>query len=518
MSPVVRTDYGPVRGVERDGCTEYLGIPFAAPPVGDRAFRRPAPPEPWNEALVADHPRSNPIQPRGGDHPAGQSQDCLYLNVFVPNIIVSGESAERAAGSVDAARSARPAKAIEPVETGISAKTVASTASDAFDGPRPVMVWIYGGSYSHGGSGMLNGDPTRLEYDMALFARETGAIVVTFNYRLNLYGFLNLHYLSERFDPNCGLFDQIAALRFVHDNIASFGGDPDNVTVFGQSAGAACILALMGMPEADGLFQRCIIQSACVEHFFSEEESERNTRRFLRMLGVRPDRLGDLLGIDPARVRRACRRYDALMLAGGEMRCAFSPTIDGITLRGDPKLAAMRSTLPMLIGNVGEEAERFVRGIPVALYPILTRLYGLHPKRAGDGDDGRNHPDDHVRDDVQDEHGVHGLRGYRRRVVDVASDHLYRRPLYEILDGYAGPAWKYEYRYQTPSGRAAGLGCFHASELPVLFGQPSRRLTVDDTESRRVGHEMRGIWGRFARTGDPGWARFSEDGAEYVIE
>lgn len=493
MSNTVRTHYGPVRGIERDGCIEYLGIPFAAPPIGDLAFRHPVPPEPWKGTLRADHARCNPIQPRGGEHSAGQSQDCLYLNVFVPNRHDTGS---------DARTGCRDSTGDGSMDKDFSVSTMplpdGSTGRD--DRPLPVMVWIYGGSYSHGGSGMLDGDPTRLEYDMALFARETGTIVVTFNYRLNLYGFLNLHYLSDRFDPNCGLFDQIAALRFVRDNIAAFGGDPDNVTVFGQSAGAACILALMGMPQAAGLFDKCIIQSACVEHFFAEEESERNTRRFLRILGVRTDRLDDLMGLDPARVRRACRRYDAAMLLGGEMRCAFSPTIDGITVCEEPKRAAARSTMPMLIGNVSEEAERFVRGIPVGLYPLLVRLYGLHPRRgSGIGDD-------------------RGIRAYRRRVVDAATGHLYRRPLYGILHDYAGPAWKYEYRYQTPSGRAAGLGCFHASELPVLFGQPSRRLTVDDPESRRVGHEMRDIWGRFARTGEPGWTRFSDDGVEHVIE
>lgn len=448
MPPVVHTRYGSVSGIDVNGCHEYLGIPFAAPPVGDLAFRHPVPPRSWSGVLDARHGSDNPIQPRDGDHPANQSQDCLYLNVFVP-------------------------------ETRRQAE------------PLPVIVWIYGGSYSHGGSGRLNADPDTLEYDMALFARDTGTIVVTFNYRLNLYGFLNLHMLSDRFDRNCGLYDQIAALRFVHENIAAFGGDPGRVTVAGQSAGAACILALLGMPEADGLFQRCIIQSACVEHFFTEEESERNTRRFLRILGVRPERSDELLDLDPARVRRAARRYNMTTLIGGEMRCAFSPTIDGVTLRDEPKRFAQRSTMPMVIGNVQQEAERFVRGIPTVCYPLLVRLFGLHPRK-GDG-------------------------GYRSRVVEAASEHLYFRPLREIVERRTAPTWKYEYRYQTPSGRAAGLGCFHASELPVLFGQPSRRLTVDDPESRRVGHRMHTDWGRFAHDGDPGWAQYAH-GGERIFE
>lgn len=142
MSGIIEISYGALEGIERNGCALYLGIPFAKAPVGDLAFRHPLPPEPWSGVLKADHGSCNPIQAPGGFYTGNNSMDCLYLNVFVPEEV--------------------PA-------------------------PLPVMVWIYGGSYSQGGAGAEDRAGTRLQYDLSRFARETGCVVVTFNYRLNLY-------------------------------------------------------------------------------------------------------------------------------------------------------------------------------------------------------------------------------------------------------------------------------------------------------------------------------------------
>ena len=196
----VATEYGLVRGIVRDGCEEYLGIPYAQPPVGELAFKHPVPPEPWDGVKDAVKGSINPVQGKGRSTILFDGRDCLYMNIFVPQDI----------------------------------------APDA-----PVMVWFYGGSYANGGVGRFREDGDELSYDMALFAKETKTVCVNFNYRLNLEGFFNLHFLDKNFDQNNGLFDQIMALKFVRNNIHRFGGNADNVTVFGQSAGAACMLALL---------------------------------------------------------------------------------------------------------------------------------------------------------------------------------------------------------------------------------------------------------------------------------
>lgn len=426
MSGIIETTYGAVEGVERDGCARYLGIPFAKAPVGDLAFRHPLPPEPWSGVLKADHGSCNPIQAPGGFYTGNNSMDCLYLNVFVPEEV--------------------PA-------------------------PLPVMVWIYGGSYSQGGAGAEEKDGSRLQYDLSRFARETGCVVVTFNYRLNLYGFLNLHFLDRSFDRNNGLYDQIMALRFVKENIAAFGGDPENVTLFGQSAGGACILALMTMPEAAGLFHRSIVQSACIEHFFTEEESEKHTRAYLRYAGVKT--AAELCSLEEQRIRDANTKYSAWLLRRGDIRCAFSPVIDGETLPAAPKEAVKASEVPMLIGNTAQEGNLFLSSIPAVALPFVAKLIHLDVKK--------------------------GPGRYKQRACDALTEHIYVRPQLEILKEYRGSGWRYVYNH-VPSD--SPMGCFHASELPVLFGV--NMLGIDGTGDE-TGKTMRSIWARFAKDGDPGW-------------
>ena len=188
-SKTVATEYGLVRGIVRDGCELFLGIPFAAPPVGDLAFKHPVPPAPWKGVFDADKAPKNPIQGKGHSNITYVDKDCLYLNVFVPK----------------------------------------GLPEDA-----PVMVWFYGGSYANGGCGNVSAKSDELNYDLVKFAKDTRTVVVSFNYRLNLEGFLNLNFLDKSFDRSNGLYDQMAALKYVRNNINRFGGDADNVTVFGQ--------------------------------------------------------------------------------------------------------------------------------------------------------------------------------------------------------------------------------------------------------------------------------------------
>ena len=279
-SRTVTTQYGLVRGIVKDGCEEYLGIPFAAPPVGELAFKHPVPPESWEGVRDVVRGSVNPVQGKGRSTISVDGKDCLYLNVFVP----------------------------------------LELSDDA-----PVMVWFYGGSYANGGCGRISDDSDELFYDLAKFAVDTKTIVVSFNYRLNLEGFLNLNFLDKKFEKSNGLFDQMAALKFVRNNIHRFGGDADNVTVFGQSAGAACIIALLGMPEAETLFDKAIIQSPCVESFWNESQSERLTHKYLQYIGVKPNELAALKDINTECIHIANSELKKLVFREGNSTCAFSP-------------------------------------------------------------------------------------------------------------------------------------------------------------------------------------------------
>lgn len=442
----VHTEYGTITGIRRNGCRVFLGIPFAKPPVGNLAFRHPVPPDPWEDVLPCQAGKANPIQSDGSFSAQYTSQDCLYLNIYVPENV---------------------------------------------SGPLPVMVWVYGGSYNTGGTGAAAEGSDEINYDLSFFARETNTIVVTFNYRLNLYGFLNLHFLSERFDQNCGLFDQILAMRFVRRNIQAFGGDPENITAFGQSAGGACILALMTMEDAKDLFQKCIIHSSCIEHFFTEKESERNTHTYLRIARIPADQLEMLLDLSSEQVEAINSKYSSRILKHGELRCAFSPTIDGVTLKAEPKSALNSSSLPLLIGCTKQEANLYISPIPSILTPFIALLLGVKVN-CGSGE-------------------------FKTRFSDAVTEHVYRRPMEEILSTYPGPSWRYEYAYVTPSNRINGLGSFHASDLPVLFGQSMPFENIDDPESQQMGKKMRAIWSRFAWNSSPGWAQWDKNLSPHLI-
>ena len=424
MKTIINTEYGQVSGVRHNGCTAYLGIPFAMPPVGLLAFRHPVKPHAWEGVYAAVRGMANPVQ-RLEEDPftsRNNSQDCLYLNVFVP----------------------------EDIPT-----------------PAAVMVWIFGGAFSVGGAGRQ--DDGSLMSDLSRFAADSQTIVVTLNYRLNVYGFLGLHQLSGRFDPNCGLYDQIMALRFVRDNIAAFGGDPERITVFGQSAGAASVLALMCMPEAEGLFRRCIVQSACIESFFTPEESRKNAELYLKLLGVTCPEM--LLTMPEDRLLAASQKYERLLLLKGELRCAFSPTVDGRSLPAAPVEDLKKHPLPLLIGNTLREGDFFLRSYPAAVLPFLARYLHVKVPKGSDS--------------------------YKERASDGLTQQIFLEPMKRMLRDYAAPVWKYEYRH--------GKNLGHIDELPILFG-----MTEGDT-----GVEMRRVWGQFAKTGELDWPQYGLSGVEY---
>ena len=274
------------------------------------------------------------------------------------------------------------------------------------------------------------------------------------------------------------------ALSFIRNNINRFGGDADNVTLFGQSAGAACILALLGMPEAGTLFDKAILQSPCAISFWTEEESMHYTKKYLQYLDVKSSELSRLKDIDIASVHEANKKLREFVFREGKATCAFSPVIDGVTIKTRPVDLAKSSNKPVLIGTCSQEGDAFICNIPTVALPLAAYWFKF-----------KYYPG----------------KNSRRIMSDNFTDFFYKNPSRELARDIKGPSWVYEYQYMTPDIEKRGAGCFHASDLPVLFGKSSSYANIDDPVSQRVGEKMREYWSEFAYTGALPWKQYKTD-------
>lgn len=316
---LVNTAYGQLKGEAGNGVNVWRGIPFAAPPLGELRFRAPQPPESWSgvrEAIkfgpVSLQPVSTSGTRFGGTTPV-YDEDCLYLNVWSPAV------AE---------------------ETGAL----------------PVMMWIHGGTF-------VTGAGSQPMFEGSKLAVSGNVVVVTVNYRLGPLGFLHLSPLGGGLGSNLGLLDQIAALEWVQQNIAAFGGDPARVTVFGESAGSMSIAALLAMPAAKGLFARAIMESGAAQTLNGEQGGQ-IAAALLAELGLQPGSDTQLLHKLPAgEIMEAAGRM-AYKLSGDSMNMFFQPVVEPGTLPVEPVqaiAAGAASGIPVLIGTNLHEGNLFFR-------------------------------------------------------------------------------------------------------------------------------------------------------------
>ena len=277
MSLIVSTKYGPVEGFAEGGVRRWFGVPFAAPPVGELRYRRAQEPAPWTEPLQCKAMGNSPVQFAAGPMAemtvlnAPMSEDCLYLNVWAP---------EKAEGA-------------------------------------PVFVYIYGGA-NH------MGESAAPDHDLSAFARD-GIVGVNFNYRLGALGFYDFSDLGEGFESNCAVSDMIAALRWVHENIAAFGGDPGNVTICGESAGGTGVYCLLATPAARGYFQRAIPMSGLSGNATTKYTHELNNAIFFEELGLTKDQAAAKLKTLPV---------EELVRGGGAVMAKHNALHQGIFLTG----------------------------------------------------------------------------------------------------------------------------------------------------------------------------------------
>ena len=450
-APLVRLVAGRVGGRTEGGLAVFRGMPFARPPVGELRLAAPRPVEPWAGVREAVAFGPAPPQSRALGAPATPDADgdWLTVNVWSPDI--------------GAAR-------------------------------LPVMVWIHGGGYVYGWSG----DPL---FDGAVLARD-GVVVVTFNYRLSAEGFGHFHGAPA----NRGLLDQVAALRWVQDNIAAFGGDPDRVTVFGESAGAGCIAALLAMPSATGLFHRAIAQSVPGVYFtealagdIAAAVATAVTGRSgpaasaPELAGLPPSRLNDAADVVAARMAGELRWGLAAYL-----RVPFAPVVDGEVLPAVPWQAA--SGVPLVVGHTRDE------------YRLFLALEGLLGQVTPEQADVALH---RLAPDPAAYRAAHPAAGPERLYELLHSDRLFRMPSLRLAQTHRrhGPTYLYELGWNAP-GMGGRLGACHGLGLPLTFGNltaGAAAFLIGDPpppEAASLAARVRSAWTSFAATGDPGWPAY----------
>src|SRR6201996_5360079 len=462
-NPLVTIKDGTLRGTAADGVSAFLGIPYAAPPFGANRMKPPQPALPWDGER--DATAFGPTVPKGDYPPPYQplfpevniaGEECLNLNVWTP----------------------------DPGAAGL-----------------PVLVWIHGGSF-------MNGSGSVGEYDGSAFARD-GVVCVTINYRLAAEGFL---FLGDG-SANLGLLDQLAALRWVRDNIAAFGGDPARVTVAGESAGAMSVTTLLSMPLSQGLFAQAIAQSGAGAHTITSHEGAVVASFPADALGVPADR-ESITAVPLDKLVRAASdlvvevqtnpdpaRWGQLTLS----LLPFAPVVDGSVLPAGPLTsfaAGQGGTVPLLIGSNRDEARLFLVAPGVIGLIDDTALAGAAAAYGLSAD---------------------GLAAYRASrpgaspgdvLAALVSDWFFRVPAIRVAETRveAGAAGTWMYRFDLPEPAAhGGPGAAPAVEIPYVFDtidRPTARGLVGDEPSRPAAHRVHQVWVDFITRGDPGWAPY----------
>jgi para-nitrobenzyl esterase len=490
---IAETSAGKVAGYIHKGIFTFKGIPYAATTEGASRFLPTSKPAPWTGVRSSRHfGYVAPQAPRAGwanDEESFlflwddgiQGEDCLRVNLWTPGIN---------------------------------------------DGKkRPVMVWLHGGGYAAGSGQEL------LSYDGESLARRGDVVVVSLNHRLNVLGYLDLAKYSDKYagSANVGMLDIVAALEWVRDNIAAFGGDPGSVTIFGQSGGGGKVSVLMGMPAAKGLFHRAIVESGSTLKVRTQESSQKLADLIVTELGLTAATIDQIQTMPYAQLLKAStdvmRKHNPPPAGGvpnfrkmAEM-LGLSPTLDDRILPAhpfDPQASALSADVPMIVGTTLNE---FVSGI--------------------------NHPEYEAMTDAELETRVRGM--FADKTPQILSAFRERTPHAKPFDLWShiaastvrenaikqckakaalgkAPAYLYWFTWQTPvlNGRPRA---FHCSEIAFVFNNTDRceNMTGGGENARALGAKVSDAWIHFARTGDPShpgiprWAAFSAETVPTMI-
>jgi para-nitrobenzyl esterase len=481
---VAETTAGRIRGYQRDGIYIFKGVPYGAPTSGARRFMPPARPEPWQGIRNAlQYGRVCPTHDSAhfstdGGNLAGSDEDAFLLHRG-PAVTVPGEDCLR-----------------------VNVWTPQIKGSQR----RPVMVFMHGGGFSGGNGHDL------LSYDGESLARHHDVVVVTHNHRLNVFGYLNLaetggaDYASS---ANVGMLDLVAVLEWVRDNIATFGGDPRNVTIFGQSGGGGKVVALMAMPSAKGLFHRAIVQSGPFLKALSPSYSARVAELTMSELGLSRSQVSQLQSISVDRLLGAATEAlkkipspDRSRLRQVFGETGWGPTVDGHILPRhpfDPDAPQVSAAVPLLTGT---NLHEFVNGVDqVDCYSMtLAEVDRLVREAFGD-------------------RAAQIIDAFRRMYPKAKPFDLYatiaaaplRRCAMEQAARKAAlggaPAYAYIYAWRTPMLNDRP-GSFHASEIAFAFDNAEicDHYSGGTPQAFALSSQMSGAWVNFARTGNPNHA------------
>jgi len=445
---IVETTSGRVRGGRDDSVLRFQAIPYSAPPVGELRFKHPVAHKGWTGVRDATTRGPSSLQAGPADKPVRGQEDCLYLNVCTPGVI----------GAL-----------------------------------RPTMVWFHGGGFTNGAGWLAESDPVKL-------ATRGEVVVVSCNYRLGALGWMHLGDLDDDFGAtgNCGLFDQLAVLRWTHENIERFGGDPDNVTAFGQSAGATGLVTLATMPESHGLMHRAIAQSAALSAVLSVDDAREMTDYVLDDLAVTDAR--GLLAVSPERILEAQQRaVNRLALATASQLARqrlgpFGPVLDGRTIATSP-LDALRSggarTMPLIAGanrdewryfgtRIGTPDEATIVERLADWLPEPESLWAFYRARAETSEDAW---------------------------IELQTDRLFRVPTVRLIEAWGSQSadltYHYDFRWQPPGSDA---GATHSREIPFVFDtfhHARGQMLGGPSPARSLIDFMQTSWIEFARSGAP---------------
>lgn len=468
MTHIVETTNGKIEGFEKNNVSIFLGIPFASPPTGKQRWLPPEPVVPWRgvketKSFVAMAPQkiaplnpSSPFQvsPRidlsiGRQPPV--NEDCLHLNIYTPG--------------TDKAR-------------------------------RPVMIWIHGGAFATGtgASPLSNG---------TVLASRGDVVVVTINYRLNIFGFLRLNDVTNGLIPstgNEGILDQLAALKWVRNNIEAFGGNPNNITIFGLSAGAASVCALLGMKAAKGLFNKAISQSGSADFLNDRDEANGYSEYFLYLLGVKGS---DVSALQELKMERLLETYVRAMSLPKGIRSP-TVTIDGEIFKEMPILsikAGSADGIPLLAGTAADEWRTWQATDPAIANLVEGRMIGRFNRMMPGWD---------ITNLVKEYGTLLSKRGIAPTPTEIylaiMTARMFWIPTTRVLETQAkrgNPAYSYMFTWKAAFLNGM-FGAFHGIDSGFLWNTYNPAVVGTSPMVETLSHSMQDAWISFARTGNPG--------------
>lgn len=460
----VETNLGKVRGATQNGVHAFKGVPYAASTAGENRFMPPKKREPWSGVrdalelgqrspqLLSGFHGQVPPEVESMDRNEAMGEDCLVLNVWTPSV--------------------------------------------ARGGKRPVMVWLHGGGYTTGSGGFIC-------YDGAELARKHDVVAITVNHRLTVFGYLYLAGIGgEKYAKasNVGMLDIVAALEWVRDNIAAFGGDAGNVTIFGQSGGGGKVSTLMAMPSAHGLFHRAIVESGAAVKGVSRDAANKSAERYLAKLNLKPDQVDQLQKLSMEQLLDATANSNPMPGPGG---FALAPVVDGTSLPNDPfdpVAPALSATIPLLIGTTETEVTFFPHQV---LDPINDAELHTRVKQTL-----RTASDEQVDQLIAAYKKGRPGAGNTDLFLALASDATFRAGVVTEAERKAAegkaPVYQYYVTWRSPV-REGKLRSFHTIEIPFVFDNVDacKSMLGSGEDRYALAEKFSGAWVAFARTGNP---------------